>query len=122
PEGNKGKGREYGRQFDIDATKRKWTVGIYDEARRMWLYPLELNPSAKEALKVGKYNHFRIECIGDEIKTWINNVPISYVIDTLDKTGFIGLQVHGISSNIEIGKKQEGKKVYFKNLKLATKN
>src|SRR5690606_17870933 len=36
--------------------------------------------------------------------------------------GFIGLQVHGISSNPEIGNKQEGKKVYFKNLKLETKN
>lgn len=122
PKGNGGKGRVYGRQVEIDATSRKWTGGIYDEARRMWLYPLELNVSAKDAFKVGEYNHFRIECIGDEIKTWINNIPISYVIDTLDKTGFIGLQVHGISSNPEIGNKQEGKKVYFKNLKLETKN
>src|SRR5690606_25235114 len=103
PAGNGGKGRVYGRQVDIDATDRKWTGGIYDEARRMWLYPLELNVKAKEAFKVGEYNHFRIECIGDEIKTWINNIPISYVIDTLDQTGFIGLQVHGISSNEAIG-------------------
>src|SRR5690606_25763313 len=114
---NGGKGKVYGRQVEIDATDRKWTGGVYDEARRMWLYPLALNPTAKEAFKVGEYNHFRIECIGDEIKTWINDTPIAYVIDTLDKTGFIGLQVHGISSNEEIGKKQEGKKVYFKNLK-----
>jgi len=117
PSANNGKGRVYGRQIEIDASDRKWTGGVYDEARRMWLYPLELNPAAKDAFKVGEYNHFRIECIGNETKTWINNIPVSYVIDTLDATGFIGLQVHAISSD-----DQAGKKVYFKNLKLETKN
>ncbi|RDC56494.1 DUF1080 domain-containing protein [Pedobacter chinensis] len=116
PEGNNGRGLVFGRQVEIDPTARAWTGGIYDEARRLWLYPLELNPSAKSLYKKNEFNHYRIECIGNELKTWVNGTPVSYVIDTLDKTGFIGLQVHGIGSNVE----NEGKKVYFKNINIQT--
>ncbi|QNL52650.1 DUF1080 domain-containing protein [Olivibacter sp. SDN3] len=116
-EANEGKGRVYGRQVEIDPTERSWTGGIYDEARRNWLYPLELNLPAKAAFNKEAFNHFRIECIGNEMKTWINDVPVSYVIDTIDNTGFIGLQVHGIGNDGE-----EGKKVYFKNIKIQTKD
>ncbi|MFC0319677.1 MULTISPECIES: 3-keto-disaccharide hydrolase [Olivibacter] len=114
---NNGKGRVYGRQVEIDPTPRSWTGGIYDEARRNWLYPLDLNPTSKSAFKKGEFNHFRIECIGNTTKTWINDIPVSYVVDTLDKTGFIGLQVHSVGKNGE-----EGKKVYFKNIKIQTNN
>src|SRR5690606_17231947 len=34
------KGRVYGRQVEIDPTPRAWSGGIYDEARRLWLYPV----------------------------------------------------------------------------------
>jgi hypothetical protein len=117
PAGRDGAGLVFGRQVEIDASERKWTGGIYDEARRMWLYPLELNTPAKDVFKVGEYNHFRIESIGNELKTWINDAPIAYVIDTLDARGFIGLQVHSISSDDQVGHK-----VYFKNLALQTEN
>lgn len=108
-------GKVYGRQVEIDPSSRSWSGGVYDEARREWLYPLDLNPTAKSAFKVGQYNHIKVECIGNEMKTWINNVPVAYVVDTIDRKGFIGLQVHGITT-----KEQEGKKVYFKNLKIKT--
>src|SRR3546814_6003284 len=78
PAGKDGAGLVFGRQVEVDASDRKWTGGIYDEARRMWLYPLDLNPPAKEVFKVGEYNHFRIESIGNELKTWINDTPIAY--------------------------------------------
>src|SRR5215203_6708130 len=42
-------GRVHGYQLEIDPSKRGWSGGIYDEARRDWLYPLDLNPSAKTA-------------------------------------------------------------------------
>ena len=116
PEANKGQGRVYGKQVEIDPTERAWTGGIYDEARRNWLYPLDLNEQAKKAYKADEFNHVRIESIGNELKTWINNVPVSYVIDTLDATGFIGLQVHSIPAELD------GKKVYFKNIKIQTSN
>jgi len=116
PEGNKGKGLVFGRQVEIDPTPRSWTGGIYDEARRLWLYPLELNPTAKSLYKKNEFNHYRIECIGNELKTWVNGSPVSDVIDTLDQSGFIGLQVHSIGNNLE----NDGKKVYFKNINIET--
>jgi hypothetical protein len=118
PAGNKGNGLVYGRQMEIDPTPRAWTGGVYDEARRLWLYPLELNTSAKSAYKPEEFNHYKIECIGNEMKTWVNGVPAAYVIDTLDKKGIIALQVHGIGNNLKL----DGKKVYFKNIHIQTEN
>jgi hypothetical protein len=118
PAGNKGAGLVFGRQVEIDPTPRAWTGGVYDEARRLWLYPLELNTTAKSLYKTEQFNHYKIECIGNETKTWVNGVPVAYVIDTLDKTGFIGLQVHGIGNKTHL----EGKKVYFKNITIQTEN
>ena len=118
PEGNRGKGLVYGRQVEIDPTARAWTGGIYDEARRLWLYPLGLNPAARSLYKKNEFNHYRIECMGNETKTWVNGKPVAYVIDTLDQSGFIGLQVHSIGNNLE----NDGKKVYFKNINIQTEN
>ncbi|MDM1294171.1 DUF1080 domain-containing protein [Sphingobacterium sp. N143] len=114
PNANDGRGRVYGRQVEIDPSSRAWTGGIYDEARRGWLYPLDLNENAKKAYKPEAYNHIRIEAIGDELRTWVNDIPVAYVVDTIDRTGFIGLQVHSIPAELD------GKKVYFKNVKIKT--
>ncbi|SMB87113.1 protein of unknown function DUF1080 [Hymenobacter roseosalivarius DSM 11622] len=108
-------GKVYGRQVEIDPSARSWSGGIYDEARRQWLYPLDLNPKAKPLFKVGQYNHIKVECLGNEMKTWINGTPVAYVVDPIDPKGFIGLQVHGITTQ-----EQAGKKVYFKNIKIKT--
>lgn len=110
-------GKVYGRQVEIDPSARSWSGGVYDEARRQWLYPLDLNPAAKSLFKIGQYNHLKIECLGNELKTWLNGTPVAYVVDPIDPRGFIGLQVHGITT-----KEQEGKKVYFKNIKIKTTN
>src|SRR5437588_5957335 len=40
---NNGAGKLYGRQVEIDPSHRAWSGGIYDEGRRDWLYPVELN-------------------------------------------------------------------------------
>ncbi len=113
---NNGAGRVYGRQMDIDPTARAWTGGIYDEGRREWLYPLDLNPNAKTAYKPNDYNHYRIEAIGNETRTWVNGVPAAFVVDSLDDAGFIALQVHAIPDSLD------GKKVYFKNIRIQTKD
>lgn len=117
PAGNNGKGKVYGRQFEIDPSSRKWSGGIYDEGRRDWLYPVDLNAKAKDAFKVGVYNHIRIECIGNEMRTWINGTAVADVVDTVDSEGFIGLQVHAVTTP-----EQARKKVYFKNLVIQTKD
>jgi len=109
------KGRVYGRQIEIDPSARAWSGGVYDEARREWLYPMDLNAAAKTAFKNGEFNHIRIECIGNETKTWVNNIATSYVVDTLDATGFIGLQVHAINNAAHANKR-----VFFKNITIQT--
>jgi hypothetical protein len=116
PVASNGKGKVYGRQCEVDPSHRRWTGGIYDEGRREWLYPVDLNHTAKNAYKKGVYNHFKIECIGNEMKTWVNGVPVAYLIDTLDPKGFIGLQVHSVNSPDLVGKK-----VFFKNIRIKTK-
>ena len=44
-------GRVHGYQFELDPSARAWTGGIYDEARRGWLYPLTDNQPAQKAYR-----------------------------------------------------------------------
>jgi hypothetical protein len=110
---NNGNGKVYGRQIEVDPTERRWSGGVYDEGRRLWLYPMTLNTKAQNAFKNGEFNHYRIECQGNEIRTWVNGVATAYVVDTIDQKGFIALQVHAIGSADEVNKK-----VYFKNIRI----
>jgi len=111
-------GRVHGYQCEVDPSARAWSGGIYDEARRGWLYTLELNTKAQPALKMGEWNRYRIECIGNSIKTWINDVPCAHVIDDMTPTGFIALQVHSIGNN----KEKEGQQIKWKNIRIKTTN
>ncbi|MEI8059043.1 MAG: DUF1080 domain-containing protein [Ferruginibacter sp.] len=113
--GNNGEGKVYGRQCEVDPSWRRWTGGIYDEGRREWLYPMQLNAAAQNVYNKGVFNHFKIECIGNQMKTWVNGVATAYVVDTIDAKGFIGLQVHAISDPTHAGKK-----VCFKNIRIKT--
>lgn len=109
-------GRVHGYQVEIDPSDRAWSAGIYDEARRGWLYSLEENPKAQQAFKQNKWNHYHIEAIGQEIKTWINGVPAANLMDDADSSGFIALQVHGIGGNTS----REGIKIKWRNIKIVT--
>ena len=117
PVGQGGKGLVYGYQVEADPTPRAWSGGIYDEARRGWFYPLDLNPAAKAAFKLGEWNRYRIEALGNTIKTWVNGQEVAYFVDDLDARGFIGLQVHSIQN-----KEDEGRKTYFRNVRIQTEN
>lgn len=109
------KGRVHGYQFEIDPSKRAWTGGIYDEARRGWLYPLTQNPSAKTAFKNNEWNKARVEAIGNSIRTWVNGVPCANIWDDATAAGFIALQVHAIGD-----KALEGKKVSWRDIRICT--
>ncbi len=88
----------YGYQVEIDTSKRAWSGGIYDESRRGWINNLRDNPDARAAFKPGEWNHYRIHCFGDHIRTWINGVPAADLRDSETLSGFIALQVHGTQS------------------------
>ncbi len=110
-------GRVHGYQFEIDPSARAWTGGIYDEARRDWLTFPELNAEAKAAFKIGKWNKMRIEAVGNQMRTFVNSTPVSYLIDDMTDKGFIALQVHSIYGNMK-----EGMKIKWKNIKINTQN
>lgn len=90
-------GRVYGYQCEIDPSERSWSGGIYDEARRGWLFKLEGMEEARKAFKVDDWNEFTIEAKGKHLRTWVNGVPCAHFVDEgeeADLEGFIALQVH----------------------------
>lgn len=110
-------GRVHGYQLEIDPSLRQWSGGVYDEARRGWLYPMEYNPAGKPAFKNGQWNKYRLECIGASIRTWVNGIATANVVDNLTMKGFIALQVHAI------GKPEEaGRQIRWRNIRIQTKN
>lgn len=110
-------GRVHGYQVEIDPTERAWTGGIYDEGRRGWLHPLRDMPEANAAYTHLEWNKFRVEAINDTIKTWVNGIPVSHLVDDRTKSGFIGLQVHSIYSDDD-----EGIEIRWKNVRIITEN
>lgn len=108
-------GRVHGYQCEIETSSRKWAGGVYDEARRGWLYPLTRNPKGQNAFVPGEWNSYRIEAIGPYIRTWVNGVQCANLVDGLTSEGIIAFQVHGIK-NVE----QAGKIVKWRNIKIKT--
>ncbi|MDR6565567.1 MULTISPECIES: 3-keto-disaccharide hydrolase [Chitinophaga] len=107
-------GRVFGYQMEIDPSDRKWSGGIYEEGRRGWQYPMELNPAGQNAFKKDGWNKYRIECRGNEMRTWVNGVPTAHLVDTALPKGFIALQVHSIGKNAA----DDNKNIYWKNVRL----
>lgn len=91
--------RVHGYQVEI-ATNG--TAGfIYDEARRGWLSTESdrSDPHAQKAFKNGAWNHYRVVCVGENIRTWVNGVPVADIRDSMTPKGFIGLQVHSFKGD-----------------------
>lgn len=109
-------GRVHGYQCEIDPSRRSWSGGIYEEAGRGWLVNLSGNQKSQAAFLPGEWNKFRIEAIGDTIRTWINGVMGSDLVDENSSSGFIGLQVHMIGENADMA----GKKVRWRNINILT--
>lgn len=90
-------GRVHGYQVEISTNGEAGF--IYDEARRGWLSKDRSDKAARAAFKDGEWNKYRIVCDGDSLKSWINGVPVADVTDSMTASGFIGLQVHGVSGD-----------------------
>ncbi len=110
-------GRVHGYQAEIDPSPRAYSGGIYDEARRGWLYPLGDNPEARQAYRVGQWNHYRIEAVGSELRIWVNGVNTANLVDDMTDSGFIGLQVHSIGE-AELA----GREIRWRNIRIQTEN
>ncbi len=108
-------GRVHGYQVEIDPSERAWSGGIYDEARQGWLYPLSINESGRKAFKAEEWNRYRIEAVGNRIRTWVNGIPCANLLVDWTAKGFIALQVHGIKQS-----HQEGLTVKWRNIRIKT--
>jgi hypothetical protein len=104
--------RVHGLQVEIDPAARAWTGGVQEEGGRAWLNDLKSNEAARKAFKSEAWNKFHIECRGDSIKTWLNDVPAADLKDTRSMSGFIALQVHGV------GQREKPLQVRFQNIRL----
>ncbi len=110
-------GRVHGYQVEIDPSPRAFSGGIYDEARRGWLYPLSRNEKGRKAFTNGQWNKYRVEAIGNSIRTWLNGVQCTNLVDNMTATGFIAFQVHSIKEP-----DQEGRHVKWRNIRILTED
>ncbi len=119
------RGYVYGYQVEIDPDvprKRMWTGGIYDERRRLWMFPAdgEKGPQGRafsaQGMKIfnaNDWNHLRVVADGPAIRTYLNGVLCATLDDNMTPTGFIGLQVHASDDP-----SHNGAQVRFKNIRL----
>lgn len=119
-------GRVHGYQCELEdeGQDRDWFGGIYDEARRGWLYPTKKDDEESKALaakfsaqgktvwKNGEWNTIRIEAVGNSIKTYVNGELRADLKDDMTPEGFIGLQVHGV------GGRKEPMSVRWRNIRI----
>jgi len=110
-------GRVHGYQVEIDPSSRAWSGGIYDEARRGWLYPLSVNQDCRNAFDVQGWNHYYVEAIGHSIRTWVNDVPCAALYDDMTSSGFIALQVHSVPDST-----LANRNVYWRNIQIMDEN
>ena len=115
-------------EIDMDAARgRMWTGGIYDEARRGWLFPADgekgkqgmaFSEQGRAVTKNGEWNKLRIVANGASIKTWLNGEARAEINDRLTPRGLIALQVHGVGNATN----KVGLKVSFRDIRLREIN
>ncbi len=87
------KGRVHGPQVEIETGG---TAGyVYSEGTgRGWI---SAKQTPTDAFKKGQWNQYAIRAVGNRIQTWVNGRKIEDLTDDVSfRSGFIGLQVHGI--------------------------
>jgi len=108
--------RVYGYQAEVDPSDRQWSGGLYDEGRRGWLHPRSDDAESgkafvaatKGAFKRDDWNTYRIHCVGDSLRIYLNGVLTTDYIDATDRQGYLAIQHHG----------EQGKVYRFRNLRV----
>ena len=113
------KKKVFGYQAECDGSERRWSGGLYDEARRGWIWPstpgrspeefLEHEEESKQfftqpriqaALHRNGWNRYEITCRKDLIRIELNGIETARFRDATDARGFIGIQHHGEDGQI----------------------
>ncbi len=105
-------------QVKIDNTARAWTGGVFDDFGDSWrwLHDLADNEAGRAAFKLGEWSHFRIECIGQTIKVWVNGVPTTHLVDEKYREGKIALKIHSLGDRPDDTRNV----IRFKNIRIIT--
>lgn len=87
--------------YQVEIATNGSAGNIYDEGRRgRWLLnSTQDGPNMNQAYKDGEWNHYRVLCAGNLIKTWVNGQLIANITDDITTKGFIGLQVHSFQGD-----------------------
>ncbi|WP_286177609.1 family 78 glycoside hydrolase catalytic domain [Rhodopirellula sp. JC639] len=104
----------YGYQAECDGSDRRWSGGLYDEARRRWIWPSTAGrstgqflehaeeskqyfsqPRVRDALNRNGWNRYVVTCVKDLIRIEVNGVETVRFRDATDASGYIGIQHHG---------------------------
>jgi len=87
--------RRFANNLEDDIPYPLWG-SLYDEARRSRILALGEREVVLENLKPNDWNKLRIRAVNQQIKIWLNDVPISEFIESegMARTGLICLQVH----------------------------
>lgn len=112
--------RIFGYQVEIDPSERAYTGGVYDEARRGWVYPLHYNPPARNAMLHGEWNRMRIEFEGNNLRTFVNGHPVANLVDDTDAQGMICLQVHSVWRDVQNGRQMRWRNIRINDKPVAT--
>lgn len=111
--------RLYGYQIKIDDTPRNWTGGIFDDygGTWKWICDLSKNEPARQALKKGEWNTFKIQAVGKNVKVWLNGVPSANITNDKYKKGSIALKIHSMGTK---GNTNDKLLVHFKNIRIIS--
>jgi hypothetical protein len=77
------------------------------------VYP-NINPAGQKLSNVVD-NKYRVEAIGNVIRTWINDIPVACLIDDVTDKGFIALQVHSIGK-----RPSASQQIRWRNIRIQT--
>lgn len=88
------KGTMRGPQVEIESGSRK-TGYIFGQGMGTSYFDVEL-PEENVTFLKNKWNKFRVQVKGNNIKTWINDVPTADLTSNeISPKGVVGLQIHG---------------------------
>ena len=94
--------------YQADAGQDYWGA-LYDESRRNKILAKPAKDAIEKLVKHDDWNEYAIRCEGPRIKLWLNGtltVDYTEADDKVERSGVIGLQIHG-------GAKA---KVFYKNI------
>ena len=113
-------GRLFGYQAEIDPSPRGWTGGLFEEALRGWLVPIDDNEACRASFRAGDWNTMRIEALGPELRIYLNGVSCVQTLDESLTQGVFGLQVHSVAPGGRMG--EPGNTISWRNVRLLTQD